>query len=181
MNRRESLFSFTSSIFSSSEDQEKVQNVTTIRRKSLYKRKQSIDRKIRRTSLEVKESKENKDKEKWVDDLIDKFTVPNAKRHIDNDQGLLTNDESEFRIIVLLIALALIIWLSANYLCYKAIFMSAPKVVFRNLENTGKYRRLPIQRPGVNKKLSPETTLIMNCALIRRYMDGNSYQISLIK
>ena len=135
MNRRESLFSFASSIFSSSEDQEKAQNLTTIQRKSLNKKRQ---RRNRRTSFKVKESKENQDKDTWVDDLIDKFIVPNAKRHIDNDQGLLTNDESEFRIIVLLIALALIFWMLANYFCYKAFFLSAPNVVFRNLENTGR-------------------------------------------
>ena len=109
------------------------------RRESLNQRKQSIDKSNRR--IKVKKGKENQDKHKWIDDLIDKFIVPNAKRHIDNDQGLLTNEESEFRIIVLLIALALMIWLLANYLCYKAISMPVPNVIYRNLENTGKFQR----------------------------------------
>ena len=38
--------------------------------------------------------KMEQEEEKWVDDLINMFIAPNAKRHIDNEKGLLSNQSS---------------------------------------------------------------------------------------
>ena len=60
--------------------------------------------------------------EKMEDKIIKMFTIPEVKRHIDNDSGLLTMDESEFRIITLLVALAMLLALIATFLFVGIIF-----------------------------------------------------------
>ena len=83
--------------------------------------------------LRVKEAKKEimQDGEKWADDIINMFIAPNAKRHIDNEVGLLTNEESEFRLIMLLVALALMLGLLASYFCLTAIQISAPNIIIK--------------------------------------------------
>ena len=84
-------------------------------------------------TLKVKEAKKEikQDGEKWADDIINMFIAPNAKRHIDNEVGLLTNEESEFRLIMLLVALALMLGLLASYFCLKAIQVAEPQIIIK--------------------------------------------------
>ena len=78
--------------------------------------------------------------EKLEDKIIKMFTIPEVKRHIDNDTGLLTMDESEFRIITLLVAFASLLLFIASLLCIELVLsMKEIKMITLDLEK-GNYQ-----------------------------------------
>ena len=65
-------------------------------------------------------------KEKLEDKIIQLFTIPEVKRHIDNETGLVTKEESDFRIITLFFAFTLLTTLIASFLCIE-VFKNTQK------------------------------------------------------
>ena len=79
----------------------------------------SLRQKGRRLSLIVKRNKKidekiDKPKKDWADDVIKIFTVPERKRHLQDEQGLVSIEESLERITFMLIFAACLLLLIAT-------------------------------------------------------------------
>ena len=76
-----------------------------------------LRQKGRRLSLIVKQNRKKKPQEKkedWADDVIKIFTVPERKRHLQDEQGLVSIEESLERITFMLIFVACLLLLIAT-------------------------------------------------------------------
>ena len=120
-NRRGSLLSqiSTASIFSGTE-RRRSSEISVKRKLSLLipiaKGKPLPKKKKKRKSIisivrtKTTAPKEEIQKEKgWVEDLVDLFTVPVAKLHINDDKGILSKDNSIERLIILTLILSFVL------------------------------------------------------------------------
>ena len=120
-NRRGSLFSqiSTASIFSGTERRRSSEIsvkrklsllIPTAKSKPLAKKKEKRKSIISIVRTKTIAPKEKVQQEKgWVEDLVDLFTVPVAKLHINDDKGILSKDKSIERLINLTLILSFVL------------------------------------------------------------------------
>ena len=155
-NRKESFSSITS-IFSAGQRKRSIEisvkrklslKVPNAKDKTLLgtkkKRKSIISIVKKKNSLkdDTFEPKEQQQENGWIEELVDIFTVPVAKLHINDDKGILSKDKSIVRLINLTLIVSLVLAVVASAALAQIVFkfgFGSTRII---LPNDGKHAKI---------------------------------------